>query len=269
MGNREQNLIGYQLIHRVNITNSLLLDSNKYLRFLDPITEEPLKVWTDVPPDKDPEYVDATIDDVKRLVNQSFDTITKELQRINGFIAGYNDDADVNVGLSQYAVQRTQFDADVNFSSATKDSVSISIESDTKQQKIIQLASLYINWIPQVVKIVQSYEISQYESSISIFQDLLNAMAFEMAGLSSYTGEPHGLNFDRLYALINDRVKTATRQWEKTPHSLETLSMKSVLDTVSEEVKKVTTLDGFKSIGEYIDSNVNRLPLVRRWWMYG
>ena len=266
---RIQNLIGYQLINKTNISGASILDANKILNWIDPITEEPLTVPAQVLPSETSERVTATVDDIKRLVNSCMSVINTESGAVFEFLNRYSTVNDIDAGLQQFAVTKTQVDSDINMSLTTKDNLSVSLAIETRKNKIKFLAETFKDWIPEVKRVVHAHELNQDEQMINIFQDLFNALAFELQGKNSYTGELHGLNFEQLKKQTESRLRTSNRIWIRTPQTVETEEYKVVLDALNNEFPKVVDLNGCKVLGAYIDSNVPKLPLVRRWWQYG
>lgn len=266
---REQNLIGYQLINKTNIAGFCLLDTNKLLRWLDPVTEEPLMIWTQVSEPENPKLIPADVDGVKRLINVCSDIIQTEGGMVSEFCNRYQSLSDINAGLQQFTVTKLQVDDDISMTKTTKDALEVSIALETKENKINLLADSFIDWTPSVKKVVQVNEISQYEQTINTFQDVLNAMAFELQGKNSYSGELHGLAFEQLKKQTESRLRTANRLWGQTPQTVETEGFKTSLEYLGKEFPDAVSLDDYKALGGYIDSNIPQLPLVRRWWNYG
>ena len=266
---RIQNLIGYQLINKTNMADISLLDSNKLLRWLDPITEEPLMAWTQPPEPENPKLVPATIEDVKRLVGVCMQIIQTEGGMVFEFCNRYQSSSDINAGLQQFTVTKAQIDDDISMVRSTKDTLDTSLAVETKENKIILMANSFKDWIPEVKKEVQAYEISQYEQTINTFQDLFNAMAFELQGKNSYTGELHGHDVPTLKNLIASRMRVSNRAWTRTPQTEETKGYKTTLEYLDKNFNDAITLNDLKTLGVYIDSHVPQIPLVRRWWNNG
>ena len=270
MATREQNLLGYQIINKTNIANICMLDANTIMKGLHPITREPLTVWRDNAPDKEGYEVSAESTDIKQMITNNFLAITTEAGMVNEFTQRYLDVKDINTGIQSFSVSRLQVDDDIYFTTSTKDTISQDISLAVDKETILNVSKTFDSWIPKVAVIVTPNEhLTQYEQNINTFQDLLNAIGFELQGINSYNGTILTDTFEHRKSLIESRLRVGVRHWNITPQTLETNGFKAVLDYVNSNFKSVINFKDMAILGKYIDDHVPQLPLVRRWWNYG
>lgn len=103
----------------------------------------------------------------------------------------------------------------------------------------------------------------------NILHDILDAMSYELQGRNSYTGELHGMTLIELRKLVKNRLFTGWIYHQKLTDDPEPVGypnrakMGDVLRYIENWYDEIADL---KTLGQYIDSEIPKHIIVRRWW---
>jgi len=268
MATRIEALVGYQLIGQINIGNEMIYHTSCQMKRLRPYELTPLK-YNPSTPGSIVAQRDATVDDIKEYVNTNVAILDLEVEeRLGGFLQNYLNAQDVTNGLQHFNV--TQIDLDADRTALT--SHNTGIKGAAALSNTFQALETYGNTLSLYKEKVELHvtpdDLSLYDRRITTYQDLLNAMAFELRGLSSYTGETKYKTVKDIKGIVNSRIQTAENFWSLVPNTQETQDMQTVLNNLKGDLLTATTLQELEALGVYVDTQVPQLPLVRRWWNY-
>lgn len=96
----------------------------------------------------------------------------------------------------------------------------------------------------------------------NILHDILDAMSYELQGKNSYTGQSQYLTNEMFQKLIGNRLFTANRYLNQLPNSADKQNMAEVVSYVEANFNEVEAI----VLGHYIDSNIPKQIMFRRWW---
>lgn len=100
----------------------------------------------------------------------------------------------------------------------------------------------------------------------NIAHDLLDAMSYELRGINSYNGQPHGYSFDHIMKHLNNRLRTFATYQKDMSSGLEKTHFANMGQYILDRVVGAKDSDGFPAIADYIDANVPKLIIPRRHW---
>lgn len=98
----------------------------------------------------------------------------------------------------------------------------------------------------------------------NILHDILDALSYELQGLSSYTGQPHLLRAEQLNKLVNRRI-TAAYVHLPLVSGEDQQNLGTILNYVGVNIQG-KDLKQLAEVGRYIDRHLPKLILVRRSW---
>lgn len=101
---------------------------------------------------------------------------------------------------------------------------------------------------------------------LNILHGILDAMSYELQGKNSYTGEDHTLTDGQFNKLIVNRLFTANVYLSHLPQSVDKQNMTNVKSYIQQNFEPGLKTVGLKKLGQYIDSNIPKQIIVRRWW---
>lgn len=263
MATREEVLLGFQLIDAINAGNDVTYNAACYLRSLEPLTLVPLKAYT---ADQDSAQ-EATVEDIKSFTEDGCKLIDIEIDtRLVQFLARFPDQQAVNRGLAAFKTGRGVLDRDISEVRLHRDSVrnvQALVDSKAAMRPHGELLSLYREQVDSRVDYL--VHVPAEHRNLNELQDLLNVIGFELQGMCSYTGQGLNLDLPSLVELVSARIAAARTV---TASSNEASRFLGTLRKVEDALGTLTTLQEAESLGQLVDSEVPRLPLLRRWWCY-
>lgn len=138
------------------------------------------------------------------------------------------------------------------------------IQASIKQNDLSALSAPFESYIPECgVDEPDPWVLFPKEiNHANILHDILDAMSYELQGRNSYTGESQYLTEEQFQKLISNRLFTADIYLNHLPDSTEKQNMANIIFYVKANFNKVEAI----VLGQYIDSNVPKQIMVRRWW---
>lgn len=269
MGIREERLIGYQLINKINMGNEVLYRSSQILQKINPNTGQPLKVpgGTMSNPVMDQE---PSIEDLKTLNNTNIIIVELEVeQRAKGFLDRYSNIQQITKGLQLFNTTLSDLNLDKDNIISDKNSIKSSVLSAINLSALETIGLSLENRTERVIKqVTPSNDLPLNEQQITIYQNLCNAIAFNLAGLSCYTGVSKHKTVADIKEIVEARIYTAELHWRNCPTTTETLNIQAVFNYVKQQLPLVNDLNNLSDLSEYVNSQVEQLPVVGRWWNY-
>lgn len=268
MAERYDKLIGFQVIQKINLGNHVTYDSASNMLGGCPFTGEEVVIPQGFYDNDEP--LPATIEYVKELNTTNCKIADLEVKtRLVEFIKHYNDDKAINRGLSYFSTKRQHVDRD-------SEEVLLHTESVKNVNRLINtfpemnphgaLLSLYSE---SVDLYIQARHMEAEHHTTNVYQDLLNALALELMGLNSYTGEPTGWSFQTTLKKAMNKVRLAEMYISRVPYTKEVRGFRAAVYQVQSDLVDAKKLKDLNTIGSYLFRRVPPLPLLRRWWIYG
>ena len=189
--------------------------------------------------------------------------------RLCKFLKNFNDNQAVNRGLSYFSTKRQHVDRAVEEVLTHTPNVRVVnalVEEFDGLKANGDLLSLYKETVDLYV--IPDIHLSQELKNRTAYQDLLNALSFELQGLYSGSGEPSNLSVEQIRDLAKTRLNAAQAFQARLYNSAEFRRMFKAQAKVARELSDCETRDDLKSLGEYLSSRVPQLPLLRRWWAF-
>lgn len=103
---------------------------------------------------------------------------------------------------------------------------------------------------------------SEEVNHANILHDIIDAISYELQGKNSDNGQVHLYDNERLVKLISDRIFTAKVYLSHLPRSLDQARMRDIVNYVEKNFQRIP----HSELGRYIDNNLEKQIIVRRWW---
>jgi hypothetical protein len=244
VSDRIKTLLGYQIVNKVNMGNSAMFNISEHFRG------------------------DHEVKKAKDLAEGSCKVVDIEVDtRLREFLGRFPDPELVVSSLKHFNVQASDVVRDkdeiLTHTPNARNVVALVDDKPTLKRNG-DLLSLYKE---RVTLHIDPETISQEYTAVNIYQDLLNAAAFELKGICSYRGEPYYHTVKERRDIVDVRFHTAEQI--NLPDTAEVRCMEEVARYVTDNLPTAQTLDDLAALGVYIDSHVPQLPLLRRWWQHG
>ena len=262
MATREEILLGYQLINKINRGNNCLYHAACHMQNVQPYTLEPLE-WQD-----EEETRAATVEDIKALVGLDCKAIALEVEtRLKLFLDKYKDRTRLLNALAHFNTKEEDLLRDKgevethapNIRAAAVLSADYSVLQDNGD-----LLSLYKDTVELHVK---PEMVSLEQRRVNSYQEIINAAAFELRGLSSGNGQLKYVSVKDRKICVQGRLDTAKLAWVKHMwSSAENDNMKAVVDYLDKNMRDAVTESDLVSLADYADVHVPQLPILRRYW---
>ena len=269
MATRQEIQVGHDLIHFINRINDNIWCTCHILQSIHPYTGHPLMITPA------PEVVDGiaekdreiNVAEIKEEIVKNSDIIKGFTTKIDGFIAKF-DIIKARSGLQYYNVDELIILSDLQKVKTAEGSIAtntllVSTKSELSNIGISNLPTFDLDI--NIETIHRPYDIRY----INIANDCLDATSYELQGINSYSGEAMSMPVSTLIALAKDRCKVATIEVSKASSLEYTADIQNILavsEYVSKESEKCRNLNQLANLGQYIDTNIPKLPLVRRHW---
>jgi len=273
MATREEILLGYQLIEKMNVGNAVTWGSSCFFRELHPDSLEELRI-VEIPQggeENKPVERRVRVDDVKTFTEGNCKGVDIEVEkRLAKFLAGFWDRKAVANGLGYFKVTRGDLEGDKDEVLQHTPNVRnvIGLVPDLQGMRPSgDLLSLYRERIE--LEVSPEIHIQKEHNGINALQNLINAMAFELRGICNYTGEEKYHTVEDRLKIVASRMSPAFSLLNRCPLNKEVRGLSRVLKYVSSACGDAKTVDDLTAIGKYIDGKVEQLPILWRWWNYG
>ena len=269
MATREEILIGYQLINKANIGNQVTWNASQYLQDLNPITGDPLKIKT-TEIGSLPQVNDPTIADNKTLILNCCAVTDIEVdKRLLLFLANYPDADAVNAGLAYFNISKLDIEYDGSEVSTHRTSlINVAALIDTKEalEDNGKLLELYKEKVLKQVNPATDLPIDQQH--VTVYQDVINSIAFNLRGLESGSGTASDVlkSVDNRKQRVDGRLEVCRRL--PKPNTQEVNEMETIAKYTENNISDCITTKDCTALADYIDTHVEQLPLIRRYWQW-
>lgn len=170
----------------------------------------------------------------------------------------------LEAGFSYWEVNKADIESDISDSKFLCDNCDI--ETVLAKLDLENLAVPIENFKPKITQKLTSADLPDEINNTNIVHDVTDAMSYELKGLNSYTGEASGRKTEDIKELIEGRVKVAGTYFSLLPSNLDVDLMRSVVSHVEAELPKAFNKTDLWSLGQYLDSNIPKLIMIRRGW---
>lgn len=267
MGQREDILIGFQVIEKTNLGNGATDNGAWYMQNKRPHTDEPLVMWSD---DDKPVSRPAEPTDIKQLTETLNKIIELEVEtRLEKFLENYNDNSTVNRGLQHFNTRRQDVNRDtgeVKTHKANVRNVNALIHDYAGLRANGELLSLYKETVE--LHVLAAKHLPPEQHIITVYQDVLNAISLELQGLCSYNGNFRYPDFEERKELTLSRLRVTDQVYPNLPDTAETRGFRAAQLATQGAITEAKTTQDLEAIGISLASNVPQLPLLRRWWNF-
>jgi hypothetical protein len=257
MATREEILIGFQLISKINAGNLSLDNAACTLQWLDARTRDRINGA----------YALAR---VQESVACDCEVVAVEVETaLQQFIENFVDQEMLVNGLRHFRTDPSDFSEDNNAIQQHTPNVRnvLALVSDEPTlRENGELLSLHQERVDLYVDPLVHF--SPEHVRMNILQDLLNAIAFELRGICSATGEEKYPSIEARQSIIKFRMRTAIKAAEACPNNSETRRMVKVLNDIKRNLYDAVVVSDLTLLGDFVDRKIPQLPLIRRWWSY-
>ncbi len=266
MATRQERQIGLDLSVNATTINNIVYSISEILQDRHPATREKFLIEEDVPAGSDalPGFREPTIDEIKIYTGKLLGVVDKRTGINNAFIGKTTDSVLIN-SLMHYTVTRPHLDSDVTTAQTKKDvAATVSLESNKSGLKAIGSNVAYESHLGIADNIYRPK--MDFDSKFAnIANSCLDALSYELQGRCSYKGTVKILKIEQLKATAHSRCKVAILEGSKSKH-IDALGIVSFAELVKAQIDDCKTDKDLEQLGVYIDSNIEKLPLLRRSW---
>ena len=276
MATRDEKLIGFQLVNKINVGNNVADQIGWMLQRKNPQSQALLRY--EPPPvisggETYPPARDATTGDITQLCIASAAVVDVEVeQRLKGFLDNYADQDQITNGLAHFNIVLPDVDDDKTTVIARITTVKAVVSESMRFSQLALVGESVLARIKKIfLQVNPEVHLDHQDKMIIAFQDLFNAISYELQGLSSGTGNKRFTTVESILARMQHRFRTIEGWYAKNvPHNAETnFWYNTVYQEVLSELAAANNMNKLKNIGLYVAANVPQLPLVRRHWQYG
>ena len=267
MSEREDILIGFQIIKKVNLGNTVTENAAAYMKKEMPVSGEPLVVWTN---EDEPKVKETEVADIKELTTTTGKIIELEVEtRLEKFLENYPDKGAVARGLQHFNIRRQDVNRDVSEVKLHKESVQNvnTLVHDFQGLKANgELLALYTEAVELHVDI--KIHRSQEHVMLTAYQDVLNAIGLELQGLNSYTGAMQYWDYEDRLAIVQARLRVAKKIGRALADTPETRGFEAARRYIQNHLPDTVHIHDLDALAAYLNTQVPQLPLLRRWWNF-
>lgn len=247
----------YSLLKAVGQANQQLWLLSYHLQKYDPVRETSLQIDGKEPTAEDLISLgDNEIGIVNHLSSISQNVLAKPL------FMGH-----VNAGIDRWEARTIDVEADC--------SRNMSAKAYWDQQKTVDEGILFnLGDYCRSVPDAQLKPVSALPDAVRyliIIHDLLDAMIYELRNINSANGQELGFKLDGIQRLVSRRIKTANNLKSRaysmaSTYEPELDAIYALVDYAAAQNPK--NLNEAFNVSKYIESQIPRLPLWRRWWAH-
>ncbi len=205
----------------------------------------------------------------KQASKESCNIIYEISENLNVFL-GKVDNVYLNNGINAISgpVTRLKIVTDVGISNTLSGTAKPFIITSSAAEDLVVLSEPFESYIPKCGVIspnpLEIFSIEIFHTNI--LHDLLDAMSYELRAKNSYNGQLTGQTVEQIKHLILERIKTAYIYYNYLPHNVEIEKMGDTFKYVEANLDTVKTYADCIQLSEYIDLNIPKLIMCRRWW---
>jgi len=266
MATREERLLGYQLVHKTNMTNELILTTGYIMQGINATTLEDMTQPVNPLDPDDVSVQPPTVEYKKILATASITACQRYGRQVSEFATAWPA-LQIDSGLVEFQVTRLQIADDLSSVSTLRINAANAIALQVSSETLASSGALLCLYKPKMARHVKPSLVSLEERRVNAFQDVINAACLELRGLHEATGAALNLKLNDLKERVQSRINTAKLSWDRyVRHDAETTVFKSALDNIEAEMQQMTTTAQLIALAEYTELTVPQLPILRRWW---
>lgn len=169
-------------------------------------------------------------------------------------------------GFCDFSYQRHQkTDADIELVNIEKVVLDTSGASTCVSKSDLEsLGELAAQFTPRIDAPPQPASMGQHQ--LDSANNLLDVMSYELRGINNHTGQVWTSDIEAIKKRIGQRLQAANNSRQMIPNDSEGQLFISMFDYVKAEYKQAKNLSQLTKIADYLEANVPKLILVRRWW---
>ena len=267
MSEREDILIGFQVIEKTNMGNDSTDNAAWYMQNKRPHSDDALVMWSD---EETPTSRPAEPEDIKQLTEVTSKIIDLEVEtRLEKFLERYNNPSAVARGLQHFNTRRqdvTRDTSEVKLHKTSVRNVNALIHDHKGLRANGELLSLYKETVE--LHVLGSVHLPREQHIITVYQDVLNAVSLELQGLCSYNGELRYPEFTERKELALSRLSLTDAIYKDLPSTAETRGFRVAQLAAQGAIIEASTIQDLTTIGLDLVTKVPQLPLLRRWWNF-
>lgn len=248
MADRDERLIGFQVILCVNRTVDCVLTTAATLRGF---------------------YDAQTVEDIADDVNRAIEFIAQELTKLVGFVSYFPHQAKLDAALSWLNTTRTQLDADGANLWNLLDSLQKNLSKQNTIEKLETFGEQILAAIEENITEFADYDLHYKADHIfTAVWDLVECAGYVLQGINSASGEAG------LYPTVDDR-KHKFEKHSKTFQRLigklaepEAQTLILAMQSASASTDTASTLSDLNVIGQNLLTAIPSMPSLRRHWKW-
>jgi hypothetical protein len=292
MATRQEIQVGHDLIVFTDRVYGCSWHSSKVLQSLHPSTGETLMVQDQPPIDTNDELPERepTVADIKSIVMNVTEISQNHVSKIESFLAKSPIKL-IDNGLLAYGTNKTTIISDINKARTLHQNLGLNLASLDSKLKLRNFGKQCLYEV-QLREDLGMTLLPVFEPPVTnpppirltnIVHDLLDAISYELKGVSSYTGEVIPQEWEYFKELSLGRLKAvkvelagANRVFaeeinpkfnvDKGALRQDLDLMTNIITHLTEFLPKCQGAFDLYDLGFYIDSQLPKLPLLRRHW---
>jgi hypothetical protein len=264
---RREIALGRNLVVNTQRLNQTVFAISQVLQGKDPTTGEPSG---------------ASVNAIKASVESLMIGTNSRLQMMNKFISNYSGSASVESSLTSWDEAITDFNSELLDFSATKTAIDNSLASLTTPQELSSLGAT-IEKPQRITATGEPLFPPDVVGRLTIVNGVLDAIKYELRGISETTGQASGKDFDAKADYSRSGIQVAQRElaFVNTSESLpvsfgiskaeldnDFTDMQGVVNYLEQNIDIAKTDKDLESLADYIDAHLSEQPCIRRHWKW-
>lgn len=203
--------------------------------------------------------VDKLLEELKRTIQP----ILGIASNVGGYLLKVQDQNAIDDGLAKYKnVLRSDITGDIQTASNARTALfaNKNLIADKTKLSILGEASLTPSWRIDKIINIASVDTTESEFHANCSHVVIDSLSYELRGRDEATGEPVIFDDATIRTLIVERMRAAKIEAQASGHP-DAPMLLSIISWIESHRN-----DDVLLLANYIDSNLPKLPLVRRAW---
>ncbi len=261
MGNRYEKVAAFTTLNGLSSAVETIWRTANYLQDYDPATGQPLVIVVG-----EQDGIRPNGDQLKEFCDHQMVVVNTDLAKLNVAVSDTVFRTHLSAGLDDYADTLAGVDADINSLNTGSNYYAVNISNDPQQMGAlgIVIGGYSFNNLGPPAPLTEG------ERVVVVIHDLLEAMMHNLRNINCENGQSQGLaDIDQLKSLIASRCRVLQRYAAKAyalGDPTEVDYIYTIGNYIQQEFTSISNWNKAETLALYIETNIDRLPLLRRYW---